>query len=485
MKHTKTLVFAVLLLLGTGVKAQYAPANNLEYHSFRNPNANDLNPAFFPIRNSIFVRLPQMGFEMGMPFAISDVLHYDRETQTTVLNFNDMLNALHADNDIRSAFDVEVLGAGAKFGSLFVTFNTRLHADFNLGLPVQSLTTLEQGNYNDDGSSNNELVVLDGDLLSTQAYAEVALGAAYKLPMIDLTVGARAKLLYGMFNMQTANSRVSLTTSDNADTLTARINYQLQQAGAVQYDTSAHEMIFNRNELFDLSHANSGLAFDLGAKYKLGPFTFSFALNDISRGIHWQQNVNTITPRGGAATVQFTGIDISEMLVDGRVNTDTLTTLLNEKIDELQPQFTQNAGSYWSPIPTKIMIGASYSMGSLLRAGLLLHGQWDRGIFSIDESSSALGLPKIDNTFRFNTTASVGVNLSDWFEVIVGSSLVYDGEHIDLFNPGCSMIFSAFGAAQIYFTVDYVSSIFFTDFKAFHFKSGMNVMIGRGNKNKS
>ena len=90
----------------------------------------------------------------------------------------------------------------------------------------------------------------------------------------------------------------------------------------------------------------------------------------------------------------------------------------------------------------------------------------------------------VRNTFRFNTTATFGVKLLNRIEVIGGTSVVYDSKKFDFFNPGVGVILTPAATIQIYAMVDYVSSMYLTESKAFNLKFGTNLLIGNGGKIK-
>ena len=135
----------------------------------------------------------------------------------------------------------------------------------------------------------------------------------------------------------------------------------------------------------------------------------------------------------------------------------------------------------WFSIPTKINLGANYNFGRFFRAGFLFHGQFDRGLLS-KSNALGMGLGEVENTFRWNTTLSVGANLSDWVEVMLGNSIVYDGKSMDFFNPGAGMILSLGRVFQMYLMADYLSSFYLTDSKAFNMKLGLNLLFGNGDR---
>ena len=471
-------------LMAGAASAQYNETNNLFYHSFRSPNSNDLNPAFFPLNNTFYLRLPGFESAFGSPLAIKDVVHVDAATKQTVVDINNMLNTLSNDNDFRFQFNLEVLGFGFKIHNTFVDFNIQERTNFSFGVPVSMVDALRYGNVDENGNAKEEVLLMDGDLMNMTSYAELSVGAGHYFAPINLTVGFHAKLLYGAFNFQTENTRVSLKTDPNFDRVVAYVYYQIQEAGFAQYDTAGKKLDINTSEMTKMSQSNTGFAFDIGAKYNLGPLAISVAINDLTSGIRWKNNINTIRPKGGMDSIVFDGLEASTLLDGGKINTDSLSNYIKEKIGDMKPEFVQDGEPYWYSIPTKINVGLSYSFATVFRAGLLFHGQFDRGLLSKKNNYEIDLSDNVVNTFRWNTTASLGINLFNWAELMVGSSLVYDGTKLNWFNPGIGFSFSLATIFQMYIMTDYMSSIYVTEAKAFNFKFGLNLLIGKGGRSQ-
>lgn len=475
----KILAIIAVAILGIGsASAQYNETNNLLYHSFRVPQSNQLNPALFPNKNTFFLTLPSFGFRFGSPLAVGDFVYYDQQQDVTVVSIDRLLDTLTANNRLRMGFDMDLIGAGLRVGNTFVTVGARLVTDFSLGIPIDMVNALLNGNIDDNNEAVSEVMLLNGDLLNFQAYLETSLGVGHRFPLLGLTVGARAKLLSGIVNLQTDNSRIVLKTGDDVESLTADVYYQLQASSAVGLDSNLFKNI-SVSSILGAFGSNTGVAFDLGAKYDLGPFSFSLAINDLTGGIHWKKNIYTVAPQGGHATLTFDGVNVRTVIDAGEMNTDNLTDSLRSFLDKLVPD-TTSGGDYWYSIPTKLNIGASFSFFKILRAGLLLHGQWDRGLMSRKNKYELDLTGDLKNTFRFNTTLSLGVNLFNWAELIVGSSVVYDGNKIDPLNPGVGLVLTPATAMQVYIMADYVSSLYLVEAKAFNVKFGFNMLFGKG-----
>lgn len=497
MKRRVSILAALLLLAVGSANAQFSETNNLFYFAQRAPQSNQLNPAFFP--SAFYLALPGLNsLQLGLPLSIGEIVTYDSAQQANIINLNNVLGNLGDNNQFRFGLDLNLAGVGLRLGPLFVNANMQLRTNLNLGIPISVINTVLQGNVDPNtGEAIPEVTLLDGDLLNSQMYLETSVGAGMKIPMTGLTVGAHVKLLSGIYNIQTDNTKVTFETEEDYESVRARVYYELMGASAVPIDSSFSELLslsgLNVKDvamsLIDINGGNNGLAFDIGAKFDLGIFSFSASINDLSAGIHWQKNVVSMVPKNGQGTIEFDGLDVADLLEGGTINTDSLTAYLEGQLDGMMPKFLVDSGDYWYSVPTKLNLGASINLG-LLRAGVLFHGQWDRGLLSKNNYSSihealtdaTANYNELKNTFRFNTTVSASVNLLNWIEVIAGSSIVYDGHSkisLDNFlNPGVGIIVTPATLLQAYVMVDYASSMYAAQMKAFNLKLGFNMLIG-------
>lgn len=481
MKKYIIALAAVFALTLPQANAQFDETNNLFYHTIRTPQANLYNPAFFPTNNTFYITFPGVDLQFGSPLAFNKIIYYDKLKQQTIINLDTIFHNLTDGNPFRLNADVNIFGFGFKVHHTFVTFNTRLVNHISFGFPTSTINALLQGNVDDSGNPRPVVEVLDGDILNATSYLETGIGVGHYFEPIHLTVGLRAKLLYGIANVQTDNTYVVFNTENNYDSVSARMYYEIQSASILSYDEQTKKFNFSLSDALSLGKASTGISFDIGAKYDFGPFTFSLAINDLTAGIHWTSNVMTWRPDGGQGVIEFTGLDIASLLDHGSVNTDSLSNYLQQRIENMKPTKV-DSGDYWFSIPTKINLGASFSFAKLLRAGILFHGQFDRGLLSKSNATSLDLSGNVTNTFRWNTTLTLGANLFNWAEIILGSSIVYDGSKMDFFNPGIGLVFTPFTVLQTYIMADYISSFYLTDSKAFNLKFGLNILIGKGGR---
>ena len=131
--------------------------------------------------------------------------------------------------------------------------------------------------------------------------------------------------------------------------------------------------------------------------------------------------------------------------------------------------YTTEENDYWYSVPTRMYLGASASLGKLLRAGYLFQGQWYNGWFNNHHSGS--------NHFACNNTFSAHFNLFNWMELSAANSFTYDGSHFTWLNPGCAVTLSPGRKMQLFVALEYLSDMRLTKAKAAHVMFGIN-MVG-------
>lgn len=475
MKKNIIYTAIMMLALGTAVSANAQQAlerNDLIYHAIRMPQSNQLNPSFFPIETTCYVTLPKFNLGFGMPFSIKD-LDIQKVGDRYKLSANHLATLIEQDNSIHASLSTDLLGFGFRVNNLFFNFNTSIEMSSTVNLPEEVFTFMKNGNSGHIGVGN-EAVADISDLMRLITYAKIQVGGGFIFPVIPLTVGAHINILDGIYHAATTDGDITLYTSDDYATIRTQLDYTIKSSGMLDVKTN----IDGKDKKASVKTAgmptNLGFTFDLGAKYKLNDFIFSASLLDFGPGIHWKQNVQYLTPKNPNQTITFNGLDLEQFLQGGQMDDD----FIKKYGDTLQAMIksTQTQGAdYWYTVPTKINLGASYTYKNLVRAGLLFHGEWEKGLMCAGKGWNAR-----KEDFRFNTTASVSVNVFNWLELMVANSFVFSGPKKDLLNPGFGINFAPAGAVQLYLMCDYMSDIYLVKDKDVNFFFGMNIMIGKG-----
>ena len=456
-----TIVCAFLLMaMPFGqVQAQHElPSNELMYHSFRLPQSNQLNPAFFPRNNMGYCSLPRIGFSFGMPIHYKDLgLTYNPATNKTELNLVDLIEKMGENNQLNFDLDFDIIGFGFRINRLFFTVGTSVSFNANFTLPKDAFETLT-GNGESLVGPDNAMDLASDDFVTVNSYMRISLGGGYEFEQIPLTVGAHINLLNGIANVNTKETDIKLYATDEYySTLIAQMDYRIQSSGMLSF----------KNGKVDRkgTPSNWGRTFDLGAQYVYDKFIFSAALIDVGPGIHWKQNVTTHAPKKN--TIAFSGVDITTLIIGGEFDS-TFAQRFRDSLTYVYEMTDDEGGDFWFSVPTKIKLGASYTFWEdRLRAGFLFHGQWDKGLIAHGNA----------NHFRFNTSLSMTANFGDWFEIMVGNSLVFDSKRVDLINPGIGFILTPFKTVQFYTMLDYLSSFYIVECKNFNISMGLNLMM--------
>ena len=453
-KGFRTLAFVILLATAPAASAQMG---TLLYGSSRLPQGNAINPSFFPSNNKVYVTLPALRTHINMPLAYNDVIQYKPGDEYTTIDLNNIMDALGKNGGIALDGDINTLGFGFRVGNSFVTFSSQVKADFSVAMPTSLLKFLTEGNYNFRGE-NNKLHILSGDFFTLQAYTEYSLGFGHKFG--DLTAGAHLKLYNGYLCLSPQDTKLDLYTSEDYSTLRADMNYHARFSSLMRFNTAGDSIKMNG---VDVVPNNWGVGMDIGARFKGSFYEVALSILDIGPGITWSANTFDLSPTGGECQVEFTGMDISNVAAGGSFDTSQYRAIFDTLSAHMNPQW-KAGGAFKTTIPTKINASAMFNVFHLLRAGISFHGEYNK---SLQETP-----------FRYTTTAMAELNLMDRLEVIAGNTVIDNGYYIDWFNPGIGLNISPIKAIQFYFFVDYMSSIYVTDFRSLNMYLGFNIMIG-------
>ncbi len=460
----KKILFALVatVLLFSDIQAQNS---NVIFGSTRIPQINNLNPAFYPSRNTFYLSLPGVELKFHGPLSFNDIFQKDDEKNITYININTIADNITGDNNLFLNAEVDVIGMGLNIGNTFVTLSAKTKASAHLGIPSGLIAFFQDGNYGHRGYGN-ELYLVDGNLFKGQVYNEFALGVGHKFK--NLTVGMRLKLLNGVADLRTDDTRMTLYTADDMSLLSADMYYRITATGISKFQNN--DITYNSL----LESDNWGYSLDLGAKYDWSIFEFSASILDIGKGIKWKDDVKYYM-LNKPVNVTFDGVDFTRLVINGQ-DTAIMHTF-DGVLDSLKNYDTIDGNPYWTRIPTKFNLGATVHLGSMVRAGLLFHGEIEDNISYFDASGKSSDITKL---FRNTTTLMAGVNLYDWIEVMASMAVVKDGREIDWFNPGLGVNLSLFKSFQMYLLLNYISDIRLVEAKSFNLQFGLNLLFGKG-----
>lgn len=283
-------------------------------------------------------------------------------------NLSDLLDLLEDDNyiSINLHHNLQTLGIRVGNGMLSYNHNFRVrgYASFNYCL----FKLLAFGSMEFLGEDNPANVKFD---LDTQAFHEYALG--YQCNVTDwLSLGVRAKLVFGLFDITTDAFAMKLYTDPESNIL--YVNEDVRMCFALPRLFQLEEGQLTTQGPFGIRdfYHNSGFGLDLAASVRIGDrFIVTTAVNDLGY-ITWKENnmqlmglVNEGGEYNAEGTVGFDGFDAEHLklfFTDEEYRSAVLDTL-NESFDFQ----TTSIGEYKTMLPTSFLMRGSFDLNEYNR----------------------------------------------------------------------------------------------------------------------
>jgi hypothetical protein len=479
--YNKYLCGIVLMfcLFNSGL-AQYS---NTMYFMKNVPQSNLLNPAFQPACN-FYISIPGLGpFQANAgnsSLSISNILIYDKELDSTITflhpkaDKNAFLKALDPINSISADVCTGILSFGWRAKDNYFSFQLSEKAFIRLNYP-KDLFHLpiyfaldEQGNPYD--------IDLSGFGLNATAYTEMAFGLSRKISE-ELTIGGRAKLLFGQANLSTTRSDITVDTEFDqpwkinsqirADASLPFTNIPRDSAGKFDFENIAIKDQPSVSDILDVAlfHPNVGLALDLGVTYQpLDAVRLSASILDLGF-IRWKNSTYSVVQN---ASFEFKGVEMSDY-INGKDTSGIGEALL----DTLKNSFTFNylEEPYSTPLPTHIFLGGNVNLTKGISLGALAHME----VFK----------RKLYNQLTLSANMNAGKALA--------FSLSYSLLHNKKNDLGLGMAFKP-GPYHLYLIFDNIPTTFSRDIdsgipipaymKGFNVRIGMNLIFGCNKQKK-
>jgi len=367
-------------------------------------------------------------------FSYNDAIR--REGDNNVLSIGRIISDLQTNNMLSTHANISLfhLGYTLKQGPTISLFaNERIESDFLY--PRQFMEFVWKGN----GSTLGDVVELGSTGVNVSHFREIGVGVAHRVSN-QLRVGARVKMYQGFLNISTPRNMV-VDLEVNPQTYAWKMetqNAMLRSSGTNIYggdgDMGKHLT----------SPGNSGFGLDLGFEYDVNKY-LSFAASLVDVGfISWKTDVEN--SQFNDTTFNYAGVNIK--------NIENLQQTLQ---DSLFDKFSTNKNSdpYKTWVPTKAYgsmiwkytdnthflgtVGARYIHGQMK----MLYGGGIRQYFGpVTASVNAMKLPQ------------------------------------QFFNVGAALAVRG-GPVQYYVAADQMLNFSVPDMKAFDFRMGLNIIIGR------
>jgi len=375
------IILGVIFCLSLHVEGQVA---NTLYFMGGVPQSNRINPA----------NQPQGGFYLGLPgaspltsevssssFSFGDIIfpHPSEDSLITFLHpLADnavFLQKLKPVNFVISDVGTSLFSLGFRTGAGYFSLDVTSRVEGDIYIPGDLVKLAIEGA--DEGRSYE----LDGIGADLSGFEEISLGWAYDIGQ-KIQIGVRGKLLFGIGDLNTTKSQLSLTTSEEVWNLRSNMLVQASLPFAeVVYDGEGmvEDILIDKDlEDFDpyslagyaFNRNNPGAAIDLGINYRPGErWLLSASLLDLGL-IRWKDNVHQASYE---ITYDYTSVDVDPLDFMDDASIDTYAdSVLDALADTLTGALTMAPGkAYSSRLNTKLYLGGSFYVTPNINFGLL------------------------------------------------------------------------------------------------------------------
>ena len=232
-----------------------------------------------------------------------------------------------------------------------------------------------------NGAIDGEKYDLNGVGVDLMAFDEISVGWSGQI-LDNLTIGARAKLLFGIGNITTKSSNLSLSTSTenwrlvsdmqfNASLPFAEVTYDEDgMIESIEIDEELENPSFSTISQYMFNGKNLGFGLDLGVNYRpLEELQLSLSVVDLGF-IHWKDEVHQLDY---TTEYDFVGFELNPFeLSDDYSFGDFIDSSVNMLSDSLADFAVFTPGTAYSKrLNTKLYIGASYDVTPSINFGLL------------------------------------------------------------------------------------------------------------------
>lgn len=375
-KYCFGLLIGILCLVALPLQAQQ---NNSLYFMTGLPQSSQLNPATQP-KCEFFLTLPSIEITAGnSSLAAHDLLFYEPTLDSTVWFMHnkktrgDFLSKISGNVNLFAETRLDLFSIGLRVKNTYVSMGVGARMESNNYVPSDLIRFVVEGNIGSVGGTLKSFN-FSGLGINAMYYNEYSLGISHEFDK-KLTIGVKGKLLFGVANVTTNSSDMSLNggTISNyqvhsiVNLNTSIPNLSVYSGANGKVDSTRFKKIDNASEARSIfmNTSNMGLAMDLGVIYKpIDRLSLSLSVLDLGY-IKWKDNLNNFTQN---TVYDFKGVNI--LLKDSADMGKAL-------IDTLKNNFTYNSGAngYTTNLSAKFYVGALFQLTKGIGLGALTRQQ--------------------------------------------------------------------------------------------------------------
>ncbi len=428
-------IYTLLVFLFINVYAS-AQQDNTLFFMHELPQANFVNPAV-PSTCKIFIGFPALSSVhanySNTALTFKDAFSKRANGDLLYFNGDKIVSQISGKELITSDINLTLFTMGIHVNRYYLTFSVNEKVT-TYNMIASDLLKL---GWNGNTRYLGDEVSADGTRINGNSYHEFAFGASKDISA-KWRLGVRAKVLFGLGNVYTPETRGSLFTDRNSFILSlllkSKVNSSLPINVSVDEDGKVEDVTlrndFTAKEYF-LNFNNLGVGADVGfIYYKDEKTTFSGSLLDFG-AIFWSKDVNSFVSEG---MISYPGTT-----ENGNFNN---SDYLNQLTDSLRQIFTpvSSPGEFMSPLVPKIYFGVTHNISDHFNTGVLVRSEIYRNRLHPSFTLSA-------NSFNYK---------------ILNASLSYTLQNGEYTNIGAG-VGVKLGAVQIHIISDNIPGFFKLD----------------------
>lgn len=439
----------LFVFIGGTISAQ---RNYTSYALENTPQSHIFNPAFKP-SSKIFISIPGLSMHsIGVSnsgFTLSDLLSERPQDDSLQIDPENAISKMKEHNFLTMESYNEIFAFGIRVKKNYFSFGITNRFNSSFIYTKDFFQLAAEGNGQ---TFLGERVSFDGTEINVNSYAEYAVG--FNREFSDkLEIGARIKVLSGIANVNTKESKFGLHTDATTFALTIDGSAIINTSGVKPlYDSLAPDDYAPYENAYNFQ--NLGLALDLGATYKLTEkIKVSASLLDLGF-INWKTDNATFELND--INYRFDGVNLNEFLND---TTDAVFTSIQDTLTNLFSQEENNA-EYRTGLATRFYLGGTYDLTKNIKVGATLYNEI------------------VKSNYRAAAILSGTIQLKHWLSATVN----YSQYSRSLGNIGAGISLRG-GPVQFFIVTDNILG-FITPEKSknVHASFGINLMFGNPDK---
>lgn len=429
------------------------------------PQSAAMNPALHLDSSKMVIGLPGLSglyVDANSGFALHDLIQKGTGmlADSLVMDIENFHQKLKPTNNIVQNVSIPLFFIGIWDKNSFISFGITENLITRFSFDKRLITFIKDGNAPSVGQ-NYDLGNLDLDAFH---YREMALGYSTQMIKKKLTLGFKAKILYGKSAYQTQwmNQQVETAADGTSIILKSDMNINMSMPVRVEYDEHGYFKTINSYDInakdYMLEKRNGGMAFDLGAVFKLDPhLTFFGSVTDMGK-ISFKKDVNNLNY---TFSYRWEGVDFSHSVNESQQDYVDPSDLMNNEADKIEAAFKPKESDFsqedfYMTLPRKIYLGTNYALNDQLNFGVV-----DRLYKNGDFTQNSL-------TLSANTLIGNFVSLSGSYSAVGSSSD----------NLGMGMAIRT-GFFQLYAVTDNILAIAPSRTQYANVRFGVNLLFGR------